>query len=213
MSRLAILRDPTNSAQVLTDGPVDEAVRRLGMKSQRIGVRGTADLHGAFAEVLNQRAEALFVYPLAVPLTDIRRIADFALQNRLMAVTHWEGYAEQGFLMFYGTRLTDQYSRAGVFVGHSRLSHRPWQRCARAGQKRRASARYPRVAPSPDPLPLGVWYLYCQSGQRVSTRMAPAGAYRPRVMTADALSLIKRTVWLVPRTTTCITPEMPYSLL
>ena len=47
----------------------------------------------------------------------------------------------------------------------------------------------------------------------VSTRMAPAGAYRPRVMTADALSLIKRTVWLVPRTTTCITPEKPYSLL
>ena len=40
-----------------------------------------------------------------------------------------------------------------------------------------------------------------------------AGAYRPRVMTADALSLIKRTVWLVPRTTTCITPEKPYSLL
>jgi hypothetical protein len=37
--------------------------------------------------------------------------------------------------------------------------------------------------------------------------------YRLRLMTADALSLIKRTVWLVPRTTTCITPEMPYSLL
>jgi hypothetical protein len=40
-----------------------------------------------------------------------------------------------------------------------------------------------------------------------------AGIYRLRLITADALSLIKRTVWLVPRTTTCITPEMPYSLL
>jgi hypothetical protein len=54
---------------------------------------------------------------------------------------------------------------------------------------------------------------YTLGSQRVSTRMAPTGAYRPRVMTADALSLIKRTVWLVPRTTTWITPEMPYSLL
>jgi hypothetical protein len=38
-------------------------------------------------------------------------------------------------------------------------------------------------------------------------------AYRLRLMTADTLSLIKRTVWLVPRTAMCITPEMPYSLL
>jgi hypothetical protein len=32
-------------------------------------------------------------------------------------------------------------------------------------------------------------------------------------MTADALSLTNRTVWLEPRTTTCITPEIEYSLL
>ena len=37
--------------------------------------------------------------------------------------------------------------------------------------------------------------------------------YRLRLITADPLSLINRTVWLAPRTTTCITPEIEYSLL
>jgi hypothetical protein len=32
-------------------------------------------------------------------------------------------------------------------------------------------------------------------------------------MTPDTLSLINRTVWLVPWTTMCITPEIEYSLL
>ena len=43
--------------------------------------------------------------------------------------------------------------------------------------------------------------------------LGSAGIYRLRLRTADALSLINRTVWLVPRTTTCITPEIEYSLL
>ena len=41
----------------------------------------------------------------------------------------------------------------------------------------------------------------------------PELVYRLRLMAADALSLINRTLWLVPRTTTCITPEIEYSLL
>ena len=38
-------------------------------------------------------------------------------------------------------------------------------------------------------------------------------AYRLRLKNADPLSLTKRTVWLAPRTTMWITPEIEYSLL
>ena len=31
-------------------------------------------------------------------------------------MTFWEGYAEQGFLIFYGTGSSDQYRRAGVYI-------------------------------------------------------------------------------------------------
>ena len=37
--------------------------------------------------------------------------------------------------------------------------------------------------------------------------------YRLRLMTPEALSPVNRTVWLVPWTIMCITPEIEYSLL
>lgn len=44
------------------------------------------------------------------------------------------------------------------------------------------------------------------------TRQTSSG-YRLRRNTAQPLSLVSRTVWLPPRTTTWIVPETPYSLL
>ncbi len=46
----------------------------------------------------------------------IGQIVEFALNNKLPGLTFWEGYAEQGFLMFYGARLSDQYRRAVGYV-------------------------------------------------------------------------------------------------
>jgi putative ABC transport system substrate-binding protein len=116
VTRTAILMDRTNPAQVLTDDTVDAVGRVLRMQPLRFGVRRTTDLPPAFTAALNQRSQALFVYPLPVEAADVRRIAEFALARRLPAVTFWEGYAEQGFLIFYGTGISDQYRRACVYI-------------------------------------------------------------------------------------------------
>jgi putative ABC transport system substrate-binding protein len=108
--------DRTNPAQVLTDDKVDAVGRALGMQPLRFDVRRTTDLQPAFTGVLNQRSQALFVCPLPVEVADVRRIAEFALTKRLPVVTFWEGYAEQDFLICYGTGLSDQYRRAGVYI-------------------------------------------------------------------------------------------------
>ena len=115
-SRVAVLRDPTNPSHLLIDDRVVAAGRALGQKPQLIDVRGVADFQAAFAAVRNQRAQALLLYPLPLQPAEIRRIADFALTNRLPAVTFWEGHAEQGVLMFYGAGNADQYRRAGVYI-------------------------------------------------------------------------------------------------
>jgi len=57
-----------------------------------------------------------FVYPLPLAPAHIGQIVEFALNNKLPGLTFWEGYAEQGFLMFYGPRLSDQYRRAAGYV-------------------------------------------------------------------------------------------------
>jgi putative ABC transport system substrate-binding protein len=116
VSRIALLRDPTNPSHILIDNEVAMAGRGLGLVPQRIGVRAAADFQDAFAAILDQRAQALLVYALPISPADGGRIAEFAQKYRLPAVTFWEGFAEQGMLMFYGTRLTDQYRRAVVYV-------------------------------------------------------------------------------------------------
>jgi putative ABC transport system substrate-binding protein len=66
-----------------------------------------------------QRTSALKMQPRRFGVrrtTDVRRIAEFALAKRLPAVTFWEGYAEQRFLSFYGTGISDQYRRVGVYI-------------------------------------------------------------------------------------------------
>ena len=116
VSRTAILMDRTNAAQVSTDKTVDTVGRALGMHPLRFDVQRAADLRNALTGALTQRAQALFVYPLPIDTADVRRIAEFGLTNRLPVVTFWEGYAEQGFLIFYGTGSSDQYRRAGVYI-------------------------------------------------------------------------------------------------
>ena len=116
ISRVTILMDRTNPGQVVFDDSADATARALKIRLQRVNVRGTADLDSAFTATLGQRAQALFVYPLPVEPAEIRRIADFALAKRLPAVTSWEGYAEQGLLIFYGTAKTDQYRRAAAYI-------------------------------------------------------------------------------------------------
>jgi putative ABC transport system substrate-binding protein len=116
VSRVAILTDRTNPGQVAADDAVNATARALGIQLQRVNVRGTADLQDALTSALNQRAQALFVYPLPVEPAQIRRIADFALAKRLPAVTLWEGYVEHGLLIFYGPAITDQYRRAAPYI-------------------------------------------------------------------------------------------------
>jgi len=116
VSRVAILTDRTNPGQVVADDAVNATARALGIQLQRVNVRGAADLQDALTSALNQRAQALFVYPLPVEPAEIRRIADFALTKRLPAVTLWEGYVEHGLLIFYGPAITDQYRRAAPYI-------------------------------------------------------------------------------------------------
>jgi len=116
VSRVAILTDRTNPGQVVIDDSADATARALRVQLLRINVRGAADLQGAFKAVLDQRAQALFVYPLPVESAEIRRVADFALAKRLPVVTLLPEYAQLGFLISYGVGGADQYRRAAAYL-------------------------------------------------------------------------------------------------
>jgi hypothetical protein len=50
-------------------------------------------------------------------------------------------------------------------------------------------------------------------GEAQNNSLRQLTTYRLKLNTADALELFKRTVWFEPRTTTCMMPDMAYSLL
>ncbi len=116
VSRVTVWMDATNPGQTLPDEQMAAAAKVLGVRPQRIDLRTAADLDGAFAATLRQRAEALLVYPLPITLPDFQRIAAFAIQNRLPTITLQTAAVKSGLLMFYGANFPEQYRRAGPYI-------------------------------------------------------------------------------------------------
>jgi putative ABC transport system substrate-binding protein len=67
--------------------------------------------------MIRERAGALIVQPLFVgSLGQGRRIAEFALQNRLPTISDLGSFAEAGGLISYGPNFVPLYRRAATYV-------------------------------------------------------------------------------------------------
>ena len=115
-ARLAVWIDPTNPGHTQADAQLDGAARTLGIVPERVDVRTAADLDVVFAGTLKQHAEALLVYPLPLPRRDFRRIAEFAIGNRLPTIVLFPQMAREGVLMSYGPDQAEQYRRMGTYI-------------------------------------------------------------------------------------------------
>jgi putative ABC transport system substrate-binding protein len=79
-------------------------------------VRSIGDLNKAFQQAAKARMDALAIMPDPVFVTNLKRIADFAIQNRLPSMFHLREFADVGGLMSYGVDRTDLFRRAAIFV-------------------------------------------------------------------------------------------------
>jgi len=116
VSRMAVWMDPTNPGQTLPDEQLDAAAKILGVRLVRVDVRTAANLDAAFAAALRQREEALFVYPLPIPILDLQRIAQFAIKNRLPTIGIIPQPVREGMLMSYGANQAESYRRVGTYI-------------------------------------------------------------------------------------------------
>ncbi len=114
VSRVAVLMDPTNPAQVFLKNEVDAAANVLRVKVQRLDIRTGADLDGAFAAARRERAEAFLVFPLQPP--GLQRIVEFAVKNRVPTLMSFKEGVEAGGLMSYGANFPDEVRRTGIYI-------------------------------------------------------------------------------------------------
>ena len=116
IARVAVVRNPNNPAHVLGYGEMEVVARGLGVQLGPIDGGAAADLDRVFTDVLGQHPDALLVLPLHTQLSDLRRIADFAVKNRLPTSAVEARYPEAGLLMAYFPEARNRIRRLGVYI-------------------------------------------------------------------------------------------------
>ena len=116
--RIAVLVDPANAvATESTLRVVVAAARAMGLQIQVFNASTSREIDAAFATLVNERPDALFVG--AGPFWIDRRvqIAQLAARHALPAIYQDRLIAEVGGLMSYGASLTDAYRQFGIYTG------------------------------------------------------------------------------------------------
>jgi len=116
VSRVAVLWNAANPYPAIVFKETHTAGRTLGIDVRSLELRGPDDFDGAFAAARQQRPDALIT--VEDPLTgDYRkRIAVFAVTERLPSLHGLSEDVKAGALMSYGASLRDLYRRAAGYV-------------------------------------------------------------------------------------------------
>jgi putative ABC transport system substrate-binding protein len=84
-----------------------------------------ADYERAFAQMVAERAQALFVLSSPILNRDRGRIIALAARHRLPAIYQWRHHAEEGGLMAYGSNLDTLFRRIAAYVDRILKGARP----------------------------------------------------------------------------------------
>ena len=92
-----------------------EAAQALGIRLF-LAEHTFTDYAGAFAVMVKERPDALFVAIQPASAAHAREIFDFVLEHRIPATYPWREFVILGGLMSYGTSVSDLYRRAAGYV-------------------------------------------------------------------------------------------------
>jgi putative ABC transport system substrate-binding protein len=116
--RIDVLADPANPE---TTGSMlkglDTAAQTMGLQIQVFNASTIREIDAAFASLVNERPDALFV-GISPFLLDRRvQLAQLAARHAIPAIYPDRVHAEVGGLMSYGASIADAYRQLGVYAG------------------------------------------------------------------------------------------------
>jgi putative tryptophan/tyrosine transport system substrate-binding protein len=116
--RVAVLVNPTNASNAeATLREIPEAARGLGLQIQVMNASTSREIDAAFASVVRERADALFVAPDGFFISRRVQLATLAARHAIPATYASREAVEVGGLMSYGTDIVDMYRQVGVYTG------------------------------------------------------------------------------------------------
>jgi putative ABC transport system substrate-binding protein len=125
--RIAILARPQHPGEHRERQASEKAVGKLGIKLSYFPVLDLAELDKTFRAILQDRCDALVVFPDSVMFGLSDRIARFASDARMPAVSGWAPFAESGLLLSYGPNLRDLYRSLARYVDRILRGTKPFE--------------------------------------------------------------------------------------
>jgi putative ABC transport system substrate-binding protein len=117
LARVAVFYNPSSPISVRDVKEVlPVAARALRLTIQPWGVRDTDDFDRVFAAISKQRPDGLYAPSDLLWRTNLKRIVNFTLKNRLPSIFVSSPFVEAGGLMSYSANLADSYKRVAYFV-------------------------------------------------------------------------------------------------
>jgi putative ABC transport system substrate-binding protein len=117
--RVGVLVNPINALNTEATLPdVREAAHALGLQIQVVNASTIGEINAAFATLVRERADALFVNGDAFFVSRRVQLATLATRDRIPVAYVGRDFPVAGGLMSYGTSLTDAYRQVGVYTGN-----------------------------------------------------------------------------------------------
>ncbi len=123
---IGYLRNPTNPVYVESETTeVEIAARAHGVRLLIVNASRPSEIETAFAELVQQRPDALQVSSDGFLLTYPDQIVALAARYAVPAIYAWPKFAAVGGLISYGTNLRDAWRQAGIYTGRILKGEKP----------------------------------------------------------------------------------------
>jgi len=125
LKRAAVLWDPAVPGFSPYVVRMEEGARKLGIALRWVEVRRVDEIEAALATIARERVEALCVITNVLTFTLRDRIAAFAAEQRLPAISYMSEFTEAGLLLSYGADLVHLYRRSAIYADKILKGARP----------------------------------------------------------------------------------------
>jgi putative tryptophan/tyrosine transport system substrate-binding protein len=122
---IALLVNPTNTADEDTVRDVQEAARAKDLQSPILKAATTSEIDAAFATLVQQHADALVVGDDPFFGSRLEQLVALASRHAIPAIYWRREFAAAGGLISYGPSLIDSYRQAGIYAGRVLKGEKP----------------------------------------------------------------------------------------
>jgi putative ABC transport system substrate-binding protein len=114
--RLAVVANPQHPGDTAERRISERAAAELGISIDYFEARSGRELLEVLPSIEKARSDAVMFFPVQFVISHRERIAEWAVRNRLPAISGWSQFADGGNLLTYGPNLDEVYRRLSRYV-------------------------------------------------------------------------------------------------